>query len=189
MTFDRDGKRFGVPLPLSDNTIENVQPCGNGIAVAAADPPLAWSTGKARSACGRPALRPICVASSATLSRSPPDAKAGPLRAWRGRTDPVLFDLGQATVTSAPEAVPGLHRAVDRRITCQRLAERYQPNLCRQADRNRTVRNGSRSLAIRPDHKGFVAWLGFLAPRLRCRWQAALGAGRPGRRLGRQHFS
>ena len=42
----------------------------------------------------------------------------------------------------------------------------------------------SRSLAIRPDQKGFVARHGFLAARLRCRRQAALGAAGPGRAWG-----
>ena len=155
VTFDPDGKRFGVALPLSDNTIQNAMPCGNGIAVAAADPAfgLVDSNGQ---------INPWKVGVSPDLRGKLGDAftiasNAKQVRVGLGddADDPVLFDLEQSTVTSMPNAVPGLHPPLIQGLPIANWQNNFSPTLAGKPvaiDRYEM----SRSVAIRPDHRGFA---------------------------------
>jgi Caspase domain/WD domain, G-beta repeat len=155
VTFDREGKRFGVALPLSDNTIFNLQPCGSAIAVAAADPAFGlvdgsgqinpWKTGVSPDLRGK-------LGDAFTIA-----ANAKQVRYGLGdeAEDPVLFDLGEATVASAPKPVPGLHPPLIEGLPVTDWQNNYQPKLAGKVIPIERYEQ-SRSLAIRADRKGFV---------------------------------
>ena len=113
-TFDRSGKRVGDPLPLSDDAILNLQNCGESIAVAAADPAFGVVDGNDHVTTWKSGVAPDMrdkVGDAFTMS---PDAKQVRFGLGDRSDDPVLFDLGQATVASAPDPVPGfIQPAID----------------------------------------------------------------------------
>jgi len=155
VTFDRDGKRFGVVLPVSDNTIFNLQHCANAIAVAAADPAFGlvdsngqinpWKTGVSPDYRGK-------LGASFTVAA---DAKQVRVGLGDGGQDPILFDLAQATVASAPNPVPGLHVPLIQGLPITDWQNNYQPKLAGKLIPIERYEQ-SRSLAIRTDHKGFA---------------------------------
>jgi WD40 repeat protein len=155
VTFDPDGKRYGVALSVSDNTIESVQPCGNAIALAAADPAFGvvdsngqinpWKIGVSPDLRGK-------LGNAFTIAS---DAKQIRVGLGDDADDPVLFDLGQSTVTTAPDAVSGLHPPLVQGLPIVNWQNRFNPTLAgKPIPINRYEM--ARSLAIRPDHKGFA---------------------------------
>jgi Caspase domain len=154
-TFDRSGKRVGDTLPLSDDAILNLQNCGESIAVAAADPAfgvvdsdnhvVTWKSGVA------PDMRDK-VDDAFTMAPDTKQVRFG--LADRGQ-EPVLFDLGQATVTSAPDPVAGFIQPAIEGLPVTDWKNTHQPKVAGKPVTMEQYET-SRSLAIRPDHKGFV---------------------------------
>jgi WD40 repeat protein len=153
--FDRDGKRIGNPLPLSDHSIFDLQPCGDAIAVASGDPAFGlvdgngeislWKTGVALDTRNK-------IGSAFTIA---PNAKQIRIGLGLGAEDPVLFDLGQATVTSMPNAVPGFIAPVTEGLPVANWQNNDNPTF---GGKPISLKQGemSRSLAVRPGRTGFV---------------------------------
>ena len=155
LTFDRDGRRIGSAVPLSGDTIFNLQPCGDAVAVPAADPAFGlidsngqielWKTGVA------PDMRnklgdAFTIAANAKRVRFGLD---------HGDDDPVLFDLTQATLASAPKPVPGFVAPSIEGLPVGKWQDEYSPTF---AGKPITLQQyeRSRSLAISADRTGFI---------------------------------
>ena len=105
LTFDRDGKRVGDPIPLSDDAVMNLQVCGDAIAVAAADPAFGvvdrggrvnpWKQGVASDMRDK-------VGDALTVG---PNAKQVRFGLGDAGEDPYVFDIAQATINSAPDPI------------------------------------------------------------------------------------
>jgi hypothetical protein len=154
LTFDRDGQRIGKPLPLSDNTITNLQPCGDATAVAAADPAFGlvgdngqislWKTGVAPDMRGK-------LGDAFTLAPNTRQVRFG---LSGGDDDPVLFDLAQATVTSAPNPLPNFLAPLVKGLPVGKWEDDHPTFAGKAIELDQY--DLSRSLAIRPDRTGFV---------------------------------
>jgi putative peptidoglycan binding protein/WD40 domain-containing protein len=155
VTFDRAGKRAGDPLPVSDDAILNLLPCADKIAVAAADPAFGiidadgkiglWKSGVASDMRDK-------VEDAFTIA-----ANAKQVRFGLGdrAEDPVVFDLARATLASAPDAVADFHAPIVTGLPVQNWKNNYQPTFAGKPIAFEQYET-SRSLAIRPDHAGFV---------------------------------
>jgi len=153
--FDRGGQRVGGLLPLSDNTILNLQPCGNAIAVSAFDPAFGligaegqiglWKTGVAPDMRGK-------IQGAFTIA---PNSKEVRFGLGVNDANPVLFDLGQATVTSAPNPLPGFIAPLVEALPVSNWYLQFNPTF---AGKPIALEQHERSLsvAIRPDSTGFV---------------------------------
>ncbi len=159
--FDRDGKRVAGPVPLSDSTIFDLEPCGDSIAAAAFDPFFGlinnnnkitlWKTGVA------PDMRDK-LAEAFTVSANAKQVRFG----LGDRSDePILFDLSQATVTSAPNPSPDFNAPIIEGLPVVDWKDGYKPSF---AGKPITLEpyERSRALAIRPDKSGFVLGTEFL---------------------------
>ena len=166
----------------------NLQPCGDAIAVAAADPAFGVvdSNGPGRHVEDRRYPRHARQASTkpSPCRRTPSKFASG---LGDGAEEPVLFDLGQATVTSAPNAVPGFSQPVIQGLPVSDWKNSYKPTFAGKPipmDQYEI----SRSLAIRPDHKGFVLGTEYWLRAFDADGKEALGAGRPEAQLGASTF-
>jgi WD40 repeat protein len=154
LTFDRDGRRIGNPLPLSDNSIQNLQPCNDAIAVGAFNPAFGLVDSNGAVNLWKTGVNPDMQYKLGNAFTISPNAKQIRIGLGQGAEDPVLFDLDQATVTSAPNLVPGFNAPVTEGLPVGNWENHY-PTLAGKPiplDQYET----SRSLAIRPDHTGFV---------------------------------
>ncbi len=156
LTFGRDGRRIGGPLPLSDDTIRNLQSCGDTIAVATADPGFGlvggdgriglWKTGVA------PDMRGKYHADNFTIA---PDARQVRFGLGYGVDEPVYIDLAQATATNAPDLLPGFLAPLVEGLPVGKWLDDYHPTFAGKPIQIKQY-EWSRSLAIRPDRIGFV---------------------------------
>jgi WD40 repeat protein len=156
LTFDRSGKRVAAPLPVSGNSIHALQPCGDLVAVASADPAFGlvgdnsqirlWVTGVAPDMRGKHDVGAFTIA---------PDAKLVRFGLGYGEDEPVLFDLTQATLATAPDLRPDMIAALTEALPVAGWKDGENPTFAgkRLAIEQDTA---SRSLAIRPDRTGFV---------------------------------
>ena len=155
LTFGRDGRRIGEPVPLSETTIMALQPCRDAIAVAAGDPAFGLVDGNGHIALWKSGVEPDMrrkIGDAFTVS-----AIAGQVRfgLGSGGDDPVLFDLALATLTSAPAPPPGFIAPLVEGLPVENWRNNDHPTLA-----GRPIELGqyesSRALAIRPDRTGFV---------------------------------
>ncbi len=154
ITFDHDGKRLGAPLPLSEDTIADLKPCSDLIAVAASDPAFGLVDGS-QIALWKTSLAPRMAAKRGDAFTIAPNAKQVRFGLGEGAQEPVLFDLGQATVTSVPNPVSDLRQPIIEGLPISDWRNNYKPTLAGkplEIDQHEM----SRSLAVRPDRKGFV---------------------------------
>lgn len=154
-TFDRDGKPVGDLLPLSDDAILQLLPCADLVAVAAADPAFGvvganggislWKSGVAADMRDK-------VADAFTIA-----SNATQVRFGLGDRDvePFTFDLVRATLTSAPDSVPDFHAPIIDGLPVANWKNNYQPTFAGKPIALEQYET-SRSMAIRPDHAGFV---------------------------------
>jgi hypothetical protein len=159
--FDRDGKRTAGPVPLSDSTIYDLEPCADSIAAAAFDPSfglvdnnnqiILWKTGVA------PDMRDK-LAEAFTVSANTKQVRFG--LGDRG-DEPILFDLGQATVTSAPNPAPNFNAPIIDGMPVVNWKDGYKPSFSGKPITLEAYER-SRALAIRPDKSGFVLGTEFL---------------------------
>lgn len=155
LTFGRDGKQIRDAFPLGDATIEYVQPCGNGFAVATGDPAFGligedgqvklWKTGVEADMRGK-------RGDAFTVAA---DAKQVRFGLNYASDTPVLLDLAQGTLTSAPEPQSGLAEALTSGLPVDGWSGGTKPTF---DDKPIKLDNFemSRAIAIRPDHGGFV---------------------------------
>lgn len=155
LTFDRDGKRVGDPLPLSDDAIMNLQLCGNAVAVAAADPAFGLVDRNGRTnpwvTAAVPDLRDK-VGDAFTVSSNAMQMRFG--LGDRG-AEPVLFDLGKRSITSAPTPVAAFRAPVIEGLPVTDWYNSYYPRFAGKPISLEQYET-SRSLAIRPGRTGFV---------------------------------
>jgi len=155
VAFDRDGKRLGDPLALSDNTIVNLQPCGHAIAVAAYDPAfglvgdngqvIQWKTSVAPDMRGK-------LGEAFTIT---PNARRVRFGLGVRADDSVVFDLGQATVASTPDPMPGFRVPLIEGLPVSNWEENYEPTFAGKRIQLQQYEE-AHSLAIRADRTGFV---------------------------------
>jgi WD40 repeat protein len=153
--FDREGRRLGDPLPLSDNTIRDLKPCKDAIVASTGDPGFAlldangliklWKTGVA------PDMRDK-VREAFTIA---PNAEQIRIGLGAGAEDPVVFDLIQSTVTAGPNAVPGFNAPLTEGLPVSNWENQYTPTFGGKPISLEQYEM-SRALAIRPDRTGFV---------------------------------
>jgi Caspase domain len=154
-TFDRSGKRVGDLLPLSDDAILNLQNCGESIGVAAADPAFGVVDGNNNVVTWKSGVAPDMRDKIGDAFTMAPDTKQVRFGLADRGDEPVLFDLGQATVTSAPDHVSGFSEPITEGLPVTDWKNTYQPKFAAKPISMEQYET-SRSLAIRPDHKGFV---------------------------------
>ncbi len=155
LTFGRDGQRIGRSLPLSDNTILNMQPCADAIAVAVADPAFGLVERDSKIALWKAGVTADMrdkVGDAFTIAPNATQVRFG--LGYAG-DDPVLFDLAQATLASAANPLPGFLAPTTEGLPVENW--RNEENL---TFAGKPVQLGqgefSRSLAIRTDRTGFV---------------------------------
>jgi hypothetical protein len=154
-TFDRSGKRVGDLLPLSDDAILNLQNCGESIGVAAADPAFGVVDGNNNVVTWKSGVAPDMRDKVGDAFTMAPDTKQVRFGLADRGEEPVLFDLGQATVTSAPDPVSGFSEPITEGLPVTDWKNTYQPKFAAKPISMEQYET-SRSLAIRADHKGFV---------------------------------
>jgi WD40 repeat protein len=154
-TFDRGGKRVGSGLQLSDNTIRDLQLCGDSIAVAAGDPAFGLIDGNGEVTLWKTGVAPDLRGKRGDAFTIASNAKQVRVGLGDGAEDPILFDLEQATVASAPNPVSDFKQPIIEGLPISDWKNNYKPKL---GDKVITLEQFelSRSLAIRPDRKGFV---------------------------------
>ncbi len=153
--FDAAGRREGEDVAASDNTILDIQTCGDGFAFAAADPAfgLLSSRGVAKTLQGpHTADMRDKLGSAFALS---PDAASVRFGLGDGEQKPVLFDLAAASLTDSRTVPPKFLTARVRGLPVTDWPDNEAPKF------NGKIlaldeREVSRALAIRPDASGFA---------------------------------
>jgi len=154
-TFDRDGKRVGAPLPLSNDAILNLQPCGDAIAVAAADPAFGLVSGDGQIIAWKSGVAPDMRDKVGDAFTVAPDARQVRFGLGDRAAEPMIFNFAQATLTSAPDPAPGFNAPSIEGLPVGDWQNNYHPTF---AGKPLTTEQYEtfRSLAIRPDRGGFV---------------------------------
>jgi hypothetical protein len=155
LTFGRDGRRIGDALPLSDTNIFNLQSCGDAIAVAAADPAFGLVDGNGQISLWKTGVAPDMRGKRGEAFTIAPNAKQIRIALGGRGEEPVLFDLGQATVTSTPNPVPGFNAPVTEGLPVSNWQSDLNPTFAGKPIALQQYEM-SRSLAVRPDRTGFV---------------------------------
>ena len=142
-------------MPLGDETIKDLQPCGNTISVAAGDPAFGLVDGNGRIGLWKTGVAPNMRDKLGDAFTIASDARKVRFGLGDGGEEPVLFDLAQATVTNAPDLLPGFLAPLVEGLPVGKWSDDYHPTFAGkpiQLDQYEF----SRSLAIRPDRTGFV---------------------------------
>ncbi|HUD88585.1 MAG TPA: caspase family protein [Xanthobacteraceae bacterium] len=155
MTFGRDGKRIGDGVEVSDSTIMSPRPCAAAMAVAAQDPGFGLVDSNRQMEFWKPGVSPDMRDKLDDAFTIAPNATQ--VRFGLGHKDlqPVIFNLGQATVTNAPNPAAGFISPLVVGLPILNWRNEYEPTfggkkiVLEQYER-------SRALAIRPDNTGFV---------------------------------
>ena len=156
VTFDRDGRQIGDPLPLpAYNTISALQPCQDTIAVAAHDPAFGLVDGSGHITLWKTGVAPDMRDKLAAAFTIAPNAGQVRFGLAFGADDAVVFDLVQATVTSAPDPSPLLLAPLVEGLSVTYWKNNFHPAFAYHSIQLQQDEM-SRSLAIRPDRTGFV---------------------------------
>jgi WD40 repeat protein len=155
LTFGRDGQRVGDPVPLGDNSIASLQPCGDSIAVAAADPAFGLVDGNGQVTLWRTGVAADLRNEQGLAFTIAANAKQVRFSLGSRDTQPVLFDLAQMTVTKSPEPIPGFIAASVEGLPVAGWLDSVNPTFAKKPLGFDGIET-SRSLAIRPDRSGFV---------------------------------
>ena len=161
LTFGRDGQRIGGPLLLGDNSVQNLQSCGDAIAVAASDPAFGlvdnngriklWKTSVAADMVGKAEPGAFTIAADARQVRFGLGYVAA---------EPVLFDLAQGTIASSPSLPPGFIAPLVEGLPVDNWYGEDHPTFAGRPIELKEIER-SRSLAIRRDRAGFVLGTAF----------------------------
>src|SRR6202042_819523 len=93
VTFNRNGRRVGGLIPVSDNSILNLKACGSSTAVASGDPAFGLADGTGRVQLWKTSVAPDMPDLLRDSFTIPPDAKQLRFSLASGGADPVHFDL------------------------------------------------------------------------------------------------
>jgi peptidoglycan hydrolase-like protein with peptidoglycan-binding domain len=155
LTFDRMGKPVGDSLPLADDAILNLQPCGDGVAVAAADPAFGIVDGNGQIKLWKSGVAADMRDKVGDVFTIAPNAKQIRVGLGDRGEEPVIFDVAKATITSAPDPAPGFNAPIIEGMPVANWMNNYHPTFAGKAIAFEDYET-SRSLAIRPDRTGFV---------------------------------
>ena len=153
--FDAAGRRMGADVAASGGSIEHIEPCRDGFAFGAADPAfgLLSAQGVATTLQGpRTADMRDKLGSAFALSLDPGSVRFGlGLR----EENPVLFDLGPASLADSPSTPSGFVTAKVNGLPVTDWKDRHEPKFSgtKLALDDYEL---SRALAVRPDASGFA---------------------------------
>ena len=153
--FSRDGHRIGDALPLADNSITSLRPCGDAIAVATADPAFGLVNGSGQVSPWKASVAPDMRGKESGAFTIASNAKQVRFGLGYGDKDAVVFDLPQATVTNAPQPRLGFIAPSIKGMPVDRWNYQHAPTFAGkpiELDEN----EWSRSLAVRRNNSGFV---------------------------------
>ena len=156
VTFDRYGKRIGNPLLLGDDWITSLQPCRDGVAAGSMAADFGLVDGNNQITLWKASVAPEMRDKVGQAFTIAPDAKQVRFGLGAGAENSVLFDLGQATLTSAPDPVLGLHAPDVEGLPVGNWRNSRRPTLAGNPFATLHQFETSHALAIRPDHAGFV---------------------------------
>jgi WD40 repeat protein len=153
LIFDRNGKKT-ASAPVSHSTVFDLQPCGNAIAMAAADPGFGLVDDNAQVSVWKSGVAPdVRDDQNFTIA---PDAKQIRFGLSVSAGEQVLFDLGQSTLTTAADTAPANFIApVTEGLPVAKWQNDYHPTFAGKPIELEDYET-ARSLAIRPDKTGFV---------------------------------
>ncbi len=167
LTFDRNGRRIGGASPLGDMIIGDLQPCGDAMAVTKgfADPAFGLVEGNGSIGLWKTGVAPDMRDKLSEAFTIAPDAKQIRIGLGDGAEDPVVFDLGQAAVTT-PNAVSGFNAPVIEGLPISnwlnnKRSQHYNVPTFAGKPIPLEPYEQSLSLAIRADRTGFVLGTGF----------------------------
>ena len=154
LTFGPNGARVGAPLPISASAVEDIQACGAGFAIVAADPAFGLLDSAGRRAAWKESVAPDLRAQPGDSFALSGDAKRIRFPLRYGEPASVTVDLGAGTLSenapaaglSAPTA-EGLPIADWRNSTTPTFAGQKIP-----LDANEE----SKAVAVRSDRTGFA---------------------------------
>ncbi len=153
--FDANGRRHGADIAASDNTIMDIQPCGEGFAFGTQDPlvGLLSAHGVATTLQG-PRTADIRDKVGSALAISP-DASSVRFGLADREGKPVVFDLTAASLADSPSLPNGFLQAKVAGVPATDWYENYAPKI---QGMKPTLDGYERSLAlaIRPSASGFV---------------------------------
>ena len=175
LTFGRDGRRIGGSLPLGADTVQDLQPCGDGIAVATAQPAFGLVDGHNQIGLWKTSVAPLLndTVDPGALTIAP-DARQVRFGLENGVDEPVSFDVIQGTIASTPSQPPEFLGPLLKGLPVEKWLDDDHPTF-----RGKPIAleqfETSRSLAIRPDRTGFVLgtefWLRAFDAHGQQRWQ------------------
>jgi dipeptidyl aminopeptidase/acylaminoacyl peptidase len=184
LTFDRNGRHVGKPLPLANGNIEDLQLCGDLIAVAARDPAFGLIAADNHVALWKTSVAPDMRSPNADYFTIAADARQlrfglgednnNPLL-WQHINDNLLlFDLARGTLASAPKPLPGFRGPSTEGLPVAKWEDGDHPTFAgRPIELDQSEQ--SHSLAIRADRTGFVLgtdfWLRAFDAQGRQLWQ------------------
>jgi hypothetical protein len=161
LSFGRDGKRIGGPLPIAGDLIQNLQPCGDAIAVATAEPAFGLVDSHSQIVLWKNSAAPNMTYSVNTDAFTiAPDARQVRFGLVYGINEPVLFDLVQGTIASAPSVPPGFIGPLVEGLPVDKWLDEVHPTFGGKPIELEQFEQ-SRSLAIRRDRAGFVLGTSF----------------------------
>jgi WD40 repeat protein len=153
--FDREGQRLGgEPPPLAANSIMNLMPCGDGFAVAAADPAFGLVDGSDRKVLWRSGVSIDMrnkVADAFTITK---DAKRVRFGLGYGGETPEVFDVLRGTLEVAVKS-SGLMPPLIKGLPIANWQSQSKTTFAGKPIALNTL-EVARSLAIRPSRHGFV---------------------------------
>jgi hypothetical protein len=153
--FDPAGRRKSEDVAASDDTIMDIQPCGDGFAFGAQDPSfgLLSAQGVAKTLRGpRTADMRDKLGSAFALS---PDSASVRFGLGDGEEKPVLFDLAAASLTDSPRLPPKFLTAKVGGLRVTDWEDDYAPKF-KGAKLPLDDYEISRALAVRADASGFA---------------------------------
>ena len=155
-TFTATGQRVGSDVPVSNDTVVDIRPCGSGMAFAAGDTRFGMMSPNGQVRVLQAPITATMRDKLGTALTVSADAMKVRFGLDSGDSQPVLFDLKAGTLSDAPIVPSGLTPAkLDGLPIKNWNAGTGGPTLQGKPitlEANET----SRSLAIRPDRSGFV---------------------------------
>ncbi len=153
LIWQGEGRGKRSQAPLSQNTIMQLLPCGDGVAVGAADPAFGLI-----AADGAKRVWQEGVAADMRDQREMFGLSADGKRArftLKWRSEPVLFDLAAFRLTEAPQAAPGLAAPKVSGVAVSDWENEFAPKLNGKPIALENYER-SRALAIAPDASRFA---------------------------------
>jgi WD40 repeat protein len=161
LSFGRDGRRIGDPLPISDDSIQSIAPCGDAVAVGASDPDFELIDLDGRIRLRKTGIKADMRNKLGAAFAITADAKQVRFGLGYGIDQPVLFDVAEATLTNAPNLPAGFALPLTQGLPVSNWQNEDHPSFAGRPLRLNQVGEMSRSLAVRSDLAGFALGTSF----------------------------